>query len=78
MRAMRAFISSMESLSDWDLAGDLLVAGGEGVLLVLHAELEAVAVVDMVFHGVRGLLDELLEHAKAFVVGLLQFGDGVL
>ena len=24
------------------------------------------------------LLDELLEHAKAFVVGLLQVGDGVL
>ncbi len=61
-----------------DLAGDLLVAGADGILLVLHAELQAIDRGGHGVDGVGGLLDELLEHAEALVVGLLQFRDGVL
>ena len=61
-----------------DLAGDLIDLGALRFLLGLHLLLYGVQIGGHLVDGVGALLDEVLHDAHAFVVGLLQPGDGVL
>ena len=76
--AERLFDARQAGLQLIDRVIEGLDLGGDGILLVLRAELQAVDVDGHLVDGVRCLLYKILEYTHALVIGLLETCDSVL